>query len=243
MDQFRWDIVFEFFIKILPYLLVTFEYVIGSVLVGTIIGIAIAACRLSNKKVLQAIGSIYISVMRCVPSIVLLFLIYYGLPMVLEEQFGILMGDSDTIVYVIITFSLLLGASISEILRTAYLTVPKGQYEAALMVGLTPFASFMRIVLPQAFRVALPNYGNIFIFMMKEGALAYTIGLQDVLGRGFYLNGLRANVFAIETYLALTLIYWPCTFLLEKLFAHIENTMKYRKMKTGKKERLVKQSV
>ncbi|WP_051437633.1 amino acid ABC transporter permease [Eubacterium xylanophilum] len=226
MRPFRWDILAEFYVKILPYIFVTFEYVILSVLFGTIIGGFIAAGRLSSNKIAGFFASLYITVMRCVPSIVLLFLVYYGVPMVLEQKFGILMEAEEVIVYVVITFSLLLGASISEILRTAYLSVPKGQYEAALMVGLSPLKAFLRIVAPQTLKVAVPNYGNIFIFMMKEGALAYTIGMHDVFGRAFYLNGLKTNVFTLETYVALALIYWPCTMLLELLFHRVEKRLK-----------------
>ena len=117
----------------------------------------------------------------------------------------------------------------SEIIRTAYLSVPKGQYEAAVMVGLTPVQAIRRIIFPQGFIVALPNFGNIFIFMLKEGALAYTIGLHDVLGRGMYLSGLKANVYNLELYVALTLIYWPCTFILEKIFKAWEKALRNKK--------------
>ncbi len=237
MRPFRWDIFFEFYVKVLPYILVTLEYVAGSIFFGTIIGGTIAAGRLSKKRWLRILAGAYITIMRCVPSIVLLFLVYYGVPMVLEQQFGILLEDNGVIVYVIITFSLLLGASISEILRTAYLSVPKGQYEAALMIGLSPIKAFIRIILPQTLSVALPNYGNIFIFMMKEGALAFTIGLQDVFGRGVYLNGLKANVFSLETYVALTFVYWPCTMLLEVLFNYLE-----KKSRNNKEVKLKKKS-
>lgn len=236
MRVFRWDIFAEFYIKILPYISVTFTYVIASVFFGSCIGMGIAAMRLSKHRFLRGIGSVYVTILRCVPSVVLLFLIYYGLPMFLEQYFGILLGDTDTIIYVIVTFSLMLGASTSEIIRTSYLSVPKGQYEAAVLAGLSEFQAIRRIIFPQAFLVALPNFGNIFIFMMKEGALAYTIGLHDVLGRGYYLNGLKANVFSLETYLALAFIYWPCTLLLEKVFYLWEGYMQKKQGKQGTKE-------
>ncbi len=231
MRAFRWDMFTEFFVKILPYISVTLTYVVGSVLFGFFIGIGIAMLRLSKKRALQVIGSLYVTIFRSVPSVVLLFVIYYGLPMWVENSFGIILEDTDTIVYVIVTFSLLLGSSMSEIIRTSYLAVPKGQYEAAVMVGLTPFTAIRRIVFPQGFVVALPNFGNIFIFMIKEGALAYTIGLHDILGRGMYLGGLKANVYNLELYLALTFIYWPCTFILEKAFKMWEKSLRNKRKK------------
>lgn len=231
MRVFRWDIFVDFYIKILPYISVTVTYVIASVFFGVCIGTGIAAMRLSKHMLLRGIASAYVTILRCVPSVVLLFLIYYGLPLFLEQYFGVLFGDEDTIIYVIVTFSLFLGASTSEIIRTSYLSVPEGQYEAAVLAGLSGFQAIRRIIFPQAFLVALPNLGNIFIFMMKEGALAYTIGLHDILGRGYYLNGLKANVFSQETYLALAFIYWPCTLLLEKIFSLWEGHMQRKQGK------------
>ena len=229
MRAFKWDIFLDFIVKVLPYLSVTLIYVVGSVFFGFLIGLGIAALRLSKSRVFRGIGSVYVTILRSVPSIVLLFIIYYGLPLWFRKRFGIDMSDVSTLVYVIVTFSLLLGSSMSEIIRTAYLSVPKGQYEAAVMVGLTPVQAIRRIIFPQGFIVALPNFGNIFIFMLKEGALAYTIGLHDVLGRGMYLSGLKANVYNLELYVALTLIYWPCTFILEKIFKAWEKALRNKK--------------
>ena len=229
MRAFKWDIFLDFIVKVMPYLSVTLIYVVGSVFFGFLIGLGIAALRLSKSRVFRGIGSVYVTILRSVPSIVLLFIIYYGLPLWFRNRFGIDMSDVSTLVYVIVTFSLLLGSSMSEIIRTAYLSVPKGQYEAAVMVGLTPVQAIRRIIFPQGFIVALPNFGNIFIFMLKEGALAYTIGLHDVLGRGMYLSGLKANVYNLELYVALTLIYWPCTFILEKIFKAWEKALRNKK--------------
>lgn len=242
MRGFRWDIFIEFYFKVLPYIRVTLIYVVCSVFFGFLIGIGIAMLRLSKRKVLRAIGSIYVTVLRSVPSVVLLFIVYYGLPQLLRENFGIEMEDVDTIIYVIVTFSLLLGSPMSEIIRTSYLAVPSGQYEAAVMVGLTPFQAIKRIIFPQGFIIALPNLGNIFIFMMKEGALAYTIGLHDVLGRGMYLSGLKVNVYNFEMYLALALIYWPCTLILEKVFKTWEKSLRNKREnseKISRKQRTV----
>lgn len=222
MRTFHWDIFVEFYIKILPYIRVTVCYVFFSVLFGFLFGAVLAMMRLGKRKAFKKIAGAYVTVMRCVPSIVMLFLVYYGLPMLMQALFGRRMQNVTAIVYVIITFSLFLGASSSEIMRSAYLSVDKGQREAAVMSGLSEWDAFRRIVFPQAFHAAIPNVGNIVIYMMKEGALAYTIGLQDILGRGYYLNGLKANAYSMETYIALALIYWPCTLILEKIFALVE---------------------
>lgn len=222
MREFHFEIMVEFYFKILPYLAITITYVFFSLLFGFLLGALTAYFRLSKNRILNGIAGAYITVMRCVPSIVFLFLVYYGLPGLMRDHFGIDMNDVDAIVYVIITFSIMLGAYTSEIMRSAYLSVDHGQFEAAVLVGMDSLTAFRRIIFPQALHAAIPNIGNIIIFMFKEGALAYIIGLQDVLGRGYYLNSLKANAYSMETYLALTLIYWPLTLILEKTFRVLE---------------------
>lgn len=237
MRTFHFDVMVEFFIKVLPYLKVTFTYVFFSFLFGTLLGALITMMRMSKVKVLNKIGSLYVTVMRCVPSVVLLFLVYYGLPMVLESYFDVKTRNLDNIYYVIVTFTLFLGASTSEVMRSAYRAVPKGQYEAAVTVGMTGWDAFRRIVFPQAFFAAIPNIGNVVIYLLKEGALAYTIGLQDVLGRGYYLNGLKGKGYALELYIALTFIYWPISLLLGRLFSRLEKkfSIEHKIMKNDKR--------
>lgn len=103
-------------------------------------------------------------------------------------------------------------------MRSSYLSVPKGQKEAALTSGLTEVQAFKRIILPQAFVVSIPNLGNSFISLLKEGSLAYTIGLIDLMGKGNMIISMNFGGYAIETYIAQAIIYWVLTFILEQLF-------------------------
>ena len=128
------------------------------------------------------------------------------------------LNSLPTIVFVCVTFSLFIGASSSEIIRSAYDAVESGQREAGLSVGMSESQTFLHILLPQMVRKSIPNIGNMIIFLMKEGALAYTIGLRDVLGQAYYMSARQMNVYAIDMYLALTLIYWPLTLFIEKIF-------------------------
>ena len=107
-------------------------------------------------------------------------------------------------------------------MRGSYLAVPAGQREAALTSGLTEKQSFIRIMLPQAFVVSLPNFGNSLIALLKEGSLAFTIGLIDVMGKGNLIISMNFGGYALETYTALAIIYWVLTILLEQLFKIIE---------------------
>jgi len=160
--------------------------------------------------------------MRCTPSIVLLFIVFYGLPKLMEAAFRYDMNDLHRAVFAIITFTLLFGAYISEVFRAAYTAVPRGQYEAAVSAGLTPFQAFRHVILGQAALVALPNFGNATINLLKEGSLAYTIGLIDMIGKGNLIIAQNFGAYGIEVYLAALLIYWVLVLLLEQVFAAVE---------------------
>lgn len=225
MRQVNLEKVFLFFIKTIPYLCVTMEYVVISVLIGFSIGALVAKMKLSGYKILRMLAGFYVTIARCTPSVILLFLVFYGLPAILKNHFNVDINGFSTMFFVCVTFSVFIGASSSEIIRSALEAIDKGQWEAGLSVGLTAGQTFVRIILPQMVQKSIPNIGNTVIFLVKEGALAYTIGLQDILGRGFYLSSMEYNAYAVDMYIALTLIYWPLTVLLEKIFARIEKRL------------------
>lgn len=225
MREISIEKIFTFFIQSVPYLLVTLEYVLISTVVGFLIGAVIAKMKLANNKLLNVLSGIYLTIARCTPSIILLFIVYYGLPAVMRNQFGISIDHFDTMFFVCITFSIFIGASSSEVIRTAYEAVNKGQREAGLSIGLSEGQTFLQIILPQMIQKSLPNIGNIIIFLVKEGTLAYSIGLMDVFGRALYLSSMEYNAYAIDMYIAITFIYWPVTFLLEKAFGTMEKKL------------------
>ena len=148
-------------------------------------------------------------------------MVYYGLPKFLLV-FNIDINNYDRAFFVILTFSLLFAASMAEVFRTAYIAIDKGQTEAALSIGLTPLQAFIRIVFPQALVVALPNFTNALVNLMKEGALAYTIGLIDLMGKGDLIIYNNQGAYNLETYITLSLIYWAMTIIIEKTFMHLE---------------------
>jgi L-cystine transport system permease protein len=113
----------------------------------------------------------------------------------------------------------------SEVMRSAYLAVDRGQREAALSIGLSRIQSFFRITLPQTVVFALPNFGNSLITLMKEGSLAYTIGLIDVMGQGTLIISRNYGARAMETYIALAVIYWSLTLLFQYSFGALERRL------------------
>lgn len=211
--------------QLLTYLDVTLLVGFISIALGSLLGGALAWANLSGNALLRWAALTYVYVMRCTPSIVLLFIVFYGLPKLMEAAFRYDMNDLHRVVFAIITFTLLFGAYISEVFRAAYKAVPRGQYEAAVSAGLTPFQAFRHVMLPQAAIVALPNFGNATINLLKEGSLAYTIGLIDLIGKGNLIIAQNFGAYGIEVYLSAMLIYWVLILVLEQIFGWIEKRL------------------
>ncbi len=207
---------------LLAYLDVTLLVALVSIALGSLLGGLLAWANLGGSALLRWSALAYVYVMRCTPSIVLLFIVFYGLPKITEAAVRYDMNDLHRAVFAIITFTLLFGAYISEVFRAAYSAVPRGQYEAAVSAGLTPFQAFRHVILGQAALVALPNFGNATINLLKEGSLAYTIGLIDMIGKGNLIIAQNFGAYGIEVYLAALLIYWVLVLLLEQVFALVE---------------------
>lgn len=215
--QYFWDA----FPQLLPYLIVTF-YIVGSATVlGIFLGAGLTVMKLSDKKLLRKFANGYTTILRGTPSIVLLFLVYYGLP----ALFTIIQIDLSQVekgYFVVIAFALKFAAMMSEVFRSSYEAVDKRQIEAGYSIGLTAYQNFYRIIFPQMFAVILPNFGNGLILLFQEGALAYTIGLIDIVGKAELIIALNYNTHALEIYLALAVIYWVLSIGIEKLFAIFE---------------------
>ena len=228
MREIHFKKIIDYLLAGLPYLRITVAYVAVSLFLGFLIGIVIAKLNMSKHKLPRIIGHIYITLTRCTPPLVLLFLTFYGLPSVLRNS-GFQIGKVEPLVFVCLTFSIFVGSSSSEIIRSAIEVVGNSQKEAAYAVGLSEFQAFILIILPQMIKVALPNIGNTIIYLFKEGSLAYTIGLHDVLGHVLFTASGERDLYLLEAYLALTIIYWPISVIIQKLFASLEKKMQYKR--------------
>jgi L-cystine transport system permease protein len=218
-----------FLLTLLPrlaaYLPVTLGVTLATAALGLALGFVLARARLSGSPAAAAAARLFITAMRCTPSIVLLFLVYYGLPALSRALFGQDIDGAPRAIFVVLTLTLLFAANAGEMMRAAYLSVDKGQREAALSVGLSEARAFLLVVFPQAARAAIGPLGNALIALMKEGALAYTIGMIDVMGQGNLIIARNYGSYALETYLALALIYWLLTLLVEQGFGLLERRL------------------
>lgn len=222
MRPFEPELIPQFMLEVFPYLAVTLEVTCAAVFLGMLLGSVLAYFKLGGSYWQKALAEGYTYAMRCTPSVVLLFIVFYGLPKFFLEAFDVDINDLSRAVFVIITFSLLSGAFLSEVFRAAYLAVDRGQYEAAVSVGMSPFRVLERVVLPQAAVVALPNFFNTVLNLVREGSLAYTIGLIDLLGAGELIISRAYGASAIEVYIAVGLIYWGMASLLSHLALKLE---------------------
>lgn len=226
MRPFHPSYILEALIQLLPFLWVTIAMVVGTVFFGGAVGLLLAAAKIRKGKITRILAEIYIYITRCVPSIIMLFIVYYGLPELILSV-GIDINHVGKGFFVITTFSILFAANMAEVFRSAYQSIEKGQQEAAVSIGMTSWQAFYRIILPQCSVVALPNFTNALVNLMKEGSLAYTIGLIDIMGKGQLIIGQNHGSYILEIYLALTVLYWALTFLVEKGLGYLEKRGKH----------------
>lgn len=236
MKSFAYWMIPEFLTELFPSVGVTLQYVLLGFGFGLIGGMLLALMKISSNKILKAVAVGYTTIMRCTPSIVLLFIVYYGLPRASVNLLGIRMDTINRMKFVAITLALFCAATLSEVMRSSYQALDKTQIEAADSVGLTKLQAFVHILLPQMLFTAIPNFSNTLLILFKEGALAYSIGMLDLFGRGNHIIGLHQGAYAIEVYISLIIIYWPLSLIITAIAGRLERKFDYDgKKNTGKK--------
>ncbi|MCT4702382.1 histidine ABC transporter permease HisQ [Enterobacteriaceae bacterium H20N1] len=164
--------------------LVTLELALSSVILSVVIGLAGAGAKLSKNRPLALLFEGYTTLIRGVPDLVLMLLIFYGLQMLfnsITDALGMAQFDIDPMVAGIITLGFIYGAYFTETFRGAFLAVPRGHIEAATAFGFTGSQTFRRILFPAMMRYALPGIGNNWQVILKATALVSLLGLEDVV--------------------------------------------------------------
>ncbi|WP_461204808.1 amino acid ABC transporter permease [Clostridium sp. DL1XJH146] len=206
-------LIVEFLPDLLKFFPITLGILIGAILLGGVLASIVASFRILNVPVLNQLSVVYISFMRGTPTIIQLFLVYYGLPILLQ-MINIDVSGVSEIVFVIIAYALGIGAFLAEIIRGAINSVDNGQKEAAYSVGMKTYQVFIRIIIPQALIVAIPNFTNLLISYLKETSLAFMLGVVDMVGRASALGNL--NYHYLEIYIGLTIIYYVVCIFIQK---------------------------
>ncbi|KAB2495469.1 amino acid ABC transporter permease [Priestia endophytica] len=203
------------FPDVIPYIPVTLLMAVVAMIVAIIVGLVLALITKSKIPVLHQLASLYISFFRAVPTLVQLFLIYYGLPQIFPG-----LQAMQALTAAIIGLSVKNSAYLAEIFRAGLDSVDKGQLEACTSVGMTKFQAYRRVILPQAARNAIPATGNTFIGLLKETSLAFTLGLTELFAQGKILASASARY--LETYLAIAILYWLLTIIYSIIQSVIE---------------------
>ena len=173
-----------YYYSILQGSLLTVAVALCSLVVAVCLGLLGAAARLSGRPVAMAIGTAYTSVIRGIPDLVLMLLVFYGGTMGLNHLME-LMGSKRTVdinpfVAGVLTLGFIYGAYMTETFRGAILAIPKGQSEAAWAFGMGRTQTFLRIIAPQMVRYALPGFTNNWLVLIKSTALVSLIGLKEM---------------------------------------------------------------
>ena len=179
------ETVFEYREVIISGTLVTISLAILSLLLSILCGLAGAFLKMSSVRTLQYLGNAYTTVIRSVPELVLMMLIFYGGQVALNNL-GAVTGLWDYIevnqfVAGVLTLGFIFGAYMTETFRGAILAIPKGQLEAAVAAGMSPRKVFTVVTWPQLVRYALPSFANNWLVLVKSTALVSVIGLHDLV--------------------------------------------------------------
>ncbi len=175
-----------------------------SFIIGMVIALLIALCRLSSSKLLRGIGRVYVSIIRGTPLLVQLFVIFYGLPTI-----GL---KFDPFLAAVIAFSLNVGGYAAEIVRGSIQSVPKGQWEAGYTIGMNYRQTLFRIIIPQAARVSVPPLSNTFISLVKDTSLASLVLVSELFRKAQEIAATSYEFLLI--YMEAGLLYWIlCVFL------------------------------
>lgn len=205
---------------------VTLGITVVSLMVSMPLALMMAIKKINSKGPLSFLINTYVSIVRSTPMVLQILLLYSLLPsflnffikQVLKIDFNIF--KIPAIYYAYAVFSLNTTAILSEVFRSALLTVDKGQLEAGLSVGLSKFLTYIRIIIPQALVVALPNICNVTVGLLKSSSLAFFMTVQDITAIAKLKAAYAYNY--IEAYSIIFILYIILCTLVQLIFKYIE---------------------
>ena len=204
--------------------LMTIQLALCALALGLVLGLLGALAKTSPNKFLQWLGGTYSTIVRGVPELLWVLLIYFGTVNLMREL-GTLLGypelELNAFAAGVIALGLCFGAYATEVFRGAILAIPRGHREAGQALGLAKGRIFWRIILPQMWRIALPGLGNLFMILMKDTALVSVIGLEEIMRRSQIAVSLSKEPFhffliAAFIYLSLTVLAMTAMHFLEQ---------------------------
>jgi polar amino acid transport system permease protein len=194
----NFTLIWRHFDKLWSGLILSLELAILSIGIGCIIGLALAVLYVSGGRIIRSVIAAYVEVIRNVPLILLVYLVFYGIPTVVDFAY------SNTTSFVV-TLSAYAGAYLVEVFRAGLDAVPRGLIDAGKAIGLTPFQRLVQVRLPTMLRIALPALSNTFVSLFKDTSVASVIAVPELTYGAQWIN---FNTFRImEVYLVVTGLY------------------------------------
>ena len=195
-------------LQLLHGALVSIGVTIFALIFGTIIGIALGAIKTYCGRPMRYLAESYTAIVRGVPDLIIIYLIYFGGTVALTKLTGAYV-DVDGFSAGVCALAFIFGAYAGDVFRGAIRQVPVGQTEAANALGLSIRVRFIKIILPQAWRLALPGFGNLSIILLKQTSLLSLIGLEELLRASTVVSGSTREPFYV--YSAAAVIYLVLT--------------------------------
>ena len=199
-----------------------------SLIFSVILGFGLAASRYYNIPVLKQFSVVFTSFFRSTPFIAQLFVFYYGF-----ATFSETIRNLPSYWAAVMVLSVSFAAYMGENIRGAIMSVEKGQFEAGISIGLTPWQTVCRVIIPQAARVAIPGMVNSFANLFKSTSLAFTVGILDMTSA--IRNEVNLTYRYLEGYVALLIVYWVILASIELLQHYLEKKMSKPYVKDGGK--------
>lgn len=215
-ESFDIHFIIEKFPAILSALPVTLEITAVTLVLGWLLGLLVAWGKVSGPGWLKKFLRILTDIIRGIPTVVLLYIVYFGLPKLIN------ISNWSKISFVVLALMIELGTTSSEMFRSAYNSIQKGQLEAAHALGYTEIQKFFHIIVPQGLAVILPNLGSAVLSIIQATALVYTLGIFDILGKARQLDTNVSHVKTFEMYFAVAMIYWVLAILIQQVFHLLE---------------------
>lgn len=198
----------------------------GALFVAVPVALFVAITRVNKVPILSQVGALYVSFVRGTPVIVQIFMIYSIVPRLLSNFVKAKGWDIDIyginpIWYAIFILGFNMATHFAEIFRSALLSVPKGQKEAAYAVGFNPFATYIRFIIPQAFVIAAPSFCTSSMNLLKNTSLAFMISVMDITGKAKTAAAMGYRYF--EAYIDIFLVYLILCLVYEKAFRYLSS--------------------
>ena len=223
--------IWSYMPTILQGLPVTLGLTVISIILGIVLGFGMAMARIHKVPVISQFCSAYLSFVRGVPLMVLLYLSYYGIPVMLKIMYGTSASINriPAFAFALLAFVIQETAYESEIIRAALLSIDRKEIEAAKSLGMTTLQTVVRVEIPQALVVAMPSFGNQITSLIKGTSLAFMISVVDIMGKAKIIGGRTLRYF--EAYICTAIIYWACCILISIVFKYMEKKINYKQRK------------